>query len=187
MQDDDAGERQPAAGGPAAPAQPGAAGLDHLLPARRVASDVRLPATSITWRRVVGWLRRKHPNANWKWLRRRYLRRQVVADATDEVVLFNPSGDGHRYRYRGTTIPSPWHGKTEDTSHAQRHGLVESRMRGNAHVRFGGRDEETGREQSRNRASCRPHHDVYLMDKTGENSAPGGCPRAWPESGDCTS
>ena len=31
-----AGRRQPAAGGPAAPAQPGAAGLVRLLPARRV-------------------------------------------------------------------------------------------------------------------------------------------------------
>jgi len=30
-------------------------------------------------------------------------------------------------------------------------------MRGNAHVRFGGRAEETGREQSRYRASARPY------------------------------
>src|ERR1019366_6003278 len=25
-----------------------------------------------TWARVVEWMRRKHPHANWKWLRRRY-------------------------------------------------------------------------------------------------------------------
>src|SRR6478736_3091152 len=35
----------------------------------------------------------------------------------------------------------------------------------------GGRHEETGREQSRNRASCRPHHDVYLMDESGKRLA----------------
>ena len=28
-----------------------------------------------------------------------------------------------------------------------------------------------GREQSRNRASCRPHHDVHLMDETGARLA----------------
>jgi RNA-directed DNA polymerase len=28
---------------------------------------------AFTWRRVVCWLRRKHPKANWRWLRRRYL------------------------------------------------------------------------------------------------------------------
>ncbi len=27
---------------------------------------------AFTWRRVIGWLRRKHPQANWKQLRRRY-------------------------------------------------------------------------------------------------------------------
>jgi RNA-directed DNA polymerase len=26
-----------------------------------------------TWLRAVGWLRRKHHRANWKWLRRHYL------------------------------------------------------------------------------------------------------------------
>jgi len=31
----------------------------------------------------------------------------------------------------------------------------------------GGRHEETAQEQSRHRASCRPHHDVYLMNDTG--------------------
>jgi transposase len=32
----------------------------------------------------------------------------------------------------------------------------------------GGRHEETGREQSRNRASCRPHHDVAIIDGDGQ-------------------
>ena len=35
---------------------------------------------AFTWRRVVGWLRRKHPRANWKWLRRRYLPRWWPTD-----------------------------------------------------------------------------------------------------------
>jgi transposase len=39
----------------------------------------------------------------------------------------------------------------------RRHALVESRMRGNAHVRFGGRAEETGRPKRRHRASVRPY------------------------------
>jgi hypothetical protein len=37
-----------------------------------------------------------------------------------------------------------------------RHGLVESRMRGDAHVRFGGRTEETDRSKGWHRASVRP-------------------------------
>jgi RNA-directed DNA polymerase len=62
----------------------------------------------IVWRQVFGWLRRKHPNAGWKNLRRRY------CDGTwwprdGEVVLFNPgSVVTTRYRPRGSTIPSPW-------------------------------------------------------------------------------
>jgi RNA-directed DNA polymerase len=40
-----------------------------------------------TWRRVICWLRHKHPHANWKWLRRRYLPRWWPTDG--EVVLFD--------------------------------------------------------------------------------------------------
>jgi transposase-like protein len=39
----------------------------------------------------------------------------------------------------------------------QRHGLVESRMLGNGHVRFGGRAEETDQPKDRHRASARPN------------------------------
>src|ERR1700739_4238134 len=35
----------------------------------------------------------------------------------------------------------------------------------------GGRHEETDREQSRHRASCRPHHDVEVMDPAGRTLA----------------
>ncbi|MFE7532103.1 group II intron reverse transcriptase/maturase [Kitasatospora sp. NPDC057542] len=62
----------------------------------------------IVWRQVFGWLRRKHPTAGWKELRRRYCDgRWWPHDG--EVVLFNPgSVVTTRYRPRGTTIPSPW-------------------------------------------------------------------------------
>jgi integrase len=40
----------------------------------------------------------------------------------------------------------------------QRHDLVESRMRRKAHVRFGGRAEETDEPQGTHRASARPDH-----------------------------
>ena len=60
------------------------------------------------WRRVFGWLRRKHPKTTWKELRRRY-----TCDgwwpADGEVILFNPAGvSTRRYYYRGTKIPQPW-------------------------------------------------------------------------------
>jgi Group II intron, maturase-specific domain len=61
---------------------------------------------AIVWRRVVCWLRRKHPRASWKWLRRRYLPRWWPTDG--EVTLVNPGAVVvSRYRYRGR-IPSPW-------------------------------------------------------------------------------
>jgi RNA-directed DNA polymerase len=62
----------------------------------------------IVWRQVFGWLRRKHPHAGWKELRRRYCDgRWWPRDG--EVVLFNPGSVATtRYRPRGTTIPSPW-------------------------------------------------------------------------------
>ena len=56
----------------------------------------------------------------------------------------------YRYRYRGDRIPSPWASHTPGTTRvAQRRGLVESRMPGDAHVRFGGRVGETCRAKSR--------------------------------------
>ena len=61
---------------------------------------------AIVWRRVVCWLRRKHPRASRKWLRRRYLPGWWPTDG--EVTLVNPGAVVvSRYRYRGP-IPSPW-------------------------------------------------------------------------------
>jgi RNA-directed DNA polymerase len=59
------------------------------------------------WRRVVGWLRRKHHQTGWKWLRRRYLPGWRPTEGT--ATLFNPAKvTVSRYRYRGARIPSPW-------------------------------------------------------------------------------
>ncbi|WPB90125.1 group II intron maturase-specific domain-containing protein [Streptomyces malaysiensis] len=63
---------------------------------------------AFTWRRVFGWLRRKHPRANWKQLRRRYCQGQWWPKDGD-TVLFDPGRFGTtRYRYRGAAIPTPW-------------------------------------------------------------------------------
>lgn len=63
---------------------------------------------AFTWRRVIGWLRRKHPKANWKQLRRRYCP-DGWWPAAEKIRLFNPGAvTTTRYRYRGAAIPSPW-------------------------------------------------------------------------------
>jgi RNA-directed DNA polymerase len=61
-----------------------------------------------TWTRVVNWLRRKHPHANWKWLRRRYLPRWWPTE--DETTLFDPGAVRVIYaRYRGQINDvTPW-------------------------------------------------------------------------------
>jgi len=65
------------------------------------------------WKRVVGWLRKKHPRASWKQLRRRYLSDWWPTEG--EKTLFNPSSvPVTRYRYRGERIPSPWATQTEN-------------------------------------------------------------------------
>lgn len=66
---------------------------------------------AFTWRRVVGWLRRKHRRANWKQLRRLYLPGWWPTDG--KVTLFNPAAVAvTRYHYRGRNIASPWSSKT---------------------------------------------------------------------------
>jgi RNA-directed DNA polymerase len=60
-----------------------------------------------TWRRVLCWLRRKHPKANWRWLKRRYLPRWWPTDG--ETVLYDPGSVRIQYyRYRGAKIATPW-------------------------------------------------------------------------------
>jgi len=66
--------------------------------------------------RVVRWLRRRHPRANWKQLRRRYLEPEWWPKE-GEVMLFDPSTVAiTRYRYRAANIPTPW--STETTGAA---------------------------------------------------------------------
>jgi RNA-directed DNA polymerase len=66
-----------------------------------------------TWRRVICWLRHKHPKANWKQLRRRYLPGWWPTDG--KVTLFDPNTvPVTRYRYRADNIPSPWTNGTID-------------------------------------------------------------------------
>jgi RNA-directed DNA polymerase len=63
---------------------------------------------AFTWRRVMGWLRRKHSRMTWKQLRRRYCP-DGWWPADGAVQLFNPGAvRTTRYRYRGAQIPTPW-------------------------------------------------------------------------------
>ena len=64
-------DHEPGPGRPAAPAQPGAAGLVHLLPTRGVIATFQY-LRAFAWKHVWSWIRRKHPKTNWKELRRRY-------------------------------------------------------------------------------------------------------------------
>ena len=61
-----------------------------------------------TWRRVIGWIRHKHPRANWTSLRRRYFGNGWRL-AHAGVALFDTRAVSvTRYRYRGQKIPTPW-------------------------------------------------------------------------------
>ena len=67
-----------------------------------------------TWRRVIGWLRRKYRRGNWKQLRRRL---GGWWPQEDETALFDTrTVPVTRYRYRGTAIPTPWTPREAPTS-----------------------------------------------------------------------
>jgi RNA-directed DNA polymerase len=73
-----------------------------------VSKDTFAYLGSFTWWRVVGWLRRKHRRATWKWVRRRYLA-NGWRPAHEGMELFAcQTVSVTRYRYRGTVIPTPW-------------------------------------------------------------------------------
>jgi RNA-directed DNA polymerase len=62
---------------------------------------------AFTWHRVICWLRHKHPQGNWKQLRRRYLQRWWPTQG--KAILFDPASVAvTRYRFRGERIPSLW-------------------------------------------------------------------------------
>ena len=63
---------------------------------------------AFAWRRVLGWLRRKHPRMNWRQVRRRYCQGDWWP-SEGSVALFDPGRvRTTRYRYRGAAIPTPW-------------------------------------------------------------------------------
>ena len=65
------------------------------------------------WRRVVGWLRKKHPQWSWKQIRRRYFGKDRLQE--NGIVLYNPASMRvERYRYRGAQISTPWNEATVD-------------------------------------------------------------------------
>lgn len=60
-----------------------------------------------TWARVVNWLRRKHPHANWKWLRRRYLPGWWPTEG--DTTMFDPNAVAvTRYRHKARINVTPW-------------------------------------------------------------------------------
>jgi RNA-directed DNA polymerase len=60
-----------------------------------------------TWRRVMGWLRRKYHRSNWKQIRCHLGGGWWPQD--DGMALFDTrTVPVTRYRYRGTAIPTPW-------------------------------------------------------------------------------
>jgi RNA-directed DNA polymerase len=64
--------------------------------------------SSFGWRRVLGWLWRKHGKPPAMVLRRRYCGGGWWP-RTEGVTLFNPAKvRTTRYRFRGAAIPSPW-------------------------------------------------------------------------------
>ena len=71
-----------------------------------------------TWKRVVGWLRKKHPQWTWKKLRRRYFGKDRIQERG--IVLYNPASMRvQRYRYRGAQISTPWNEATVDPNGAR--------------------------------------------------------------------
>jgi RNA-directed DNA polymerase len=63
------------------------------------------------WRRVVGWLRKRHPGISWARLRRHFL--PGWRPTQEGISLFNPATiTVTRYRYRGARIPLPWTAQT---------------------------------------------------------------------------
>ncbi len=59
------------------------------------------------WWRMIYWIRRKHPHATWKQIRRRYYGADRICE--DGLTLYNPAKMRvERYRFRGTQIATPY-------------------------------------------------------------------------------
>jgi RNA-directed DNA polymerase len=65
------------------------------------------------WRRVVGWLPKKHPQMTRKQIRRRYFGKDELQERG--IVLYNPAATRvKRYRDRGARISTSWNEATVD-------------------------------------------------------------------------
>lgn len=99
--------REPGPGHRVAPAQPGAARLDHLLPARRVVQDVRLPAR-LHLAAGHASATSQTPPRNLEATAPPLLRRPLVAQRERSHAV-QPDQRGHDpLPISGTRIPSPW-------------------------------------------------------------------------------
>jgi RNA-directed DNA polymerase len=69
---------------------------------------------AFTWRRVTGWLRKRHKGLRWSDLYRRFLTpRPGVLPAENGIIMFNPARvTVTRYRWRAANIPTPWSSTT---------------------------------------------------------------------------
>jgi RNA-directed DNA polymerase len=117
------------------------------------------------WWRVMLWLRMKHPRLTWKQIKTRYWGRRWTSP--DGTRLYWPGQvPVTRYRYKGHRIPTPWASperprattRTEPRPPQQHRDQpaanpVERRMRGNAHVRCGGRRRADHRVRTRHGGS----------------------------------
>jgi RNA-directed DNA polymerase len=66
---------------------------------------------SFVFKRILGWLRKRHPRLNMGTLVRRHLPNWEIGD--EEIELFRPRAVAvERYRYRGTKISTPWASET---------------------------------------------------------------------------
>jgi RNA-directed DNA polymerase len=62
---------------------------------------------AFTWKRIVGWLRKRHLGLNWEAILRRHLPNWQIRDGATE--MFRPRAVPIvRYRLRGARIPTPW-------------------------------------------------------------------------------
>lgn len=112
------------------------------------------------WARVVNWLRRKHPKANWKQLRRRYLPGWWPRVTTGSST---PPRSRSSTAATGAKSPAPPCGQRDQQHDQPGTNLWRAGCGDDSHVRFGGRAEETDRLKGPHRASARPNHTCATM------------------------
>ena len=102
---------------------------------------------TFAWRRVVGWLRRKHHRASWSWLRRHYLP-AVATDGGHDDAVQPGQGDGHPLPLPGEPNPDSMDdGDGARSSHDRRLNLWRAGCGGSRTSGSEGRARETtGRE-----------------------------------------